>query len=115
MNVTLHQLRVVTEGSVTMSRLRPCKNPSCHHLIDFNSQKQYCTNVCRQKAYRDRKKCDPIRHKNIQIGMCVYCCETFEKKHPSQRCCKPAHRQALYRQLKALGEDRRFLQTVRLT
>lgn len=85
-----------------MSRLKPCKNPSCHHLIDFDSRKQYCDNACRQKAYRDRKKCDPIRHEKVEIQMCAYCCQTFEKKHPNHRCCKPAHRQALYRQLKAL-------------
>lgn len=85
-----------------MSRLKPCKNPTCNHLIDADLMKQYCCNACRQKAYRDRKKAIPIHHVSIQIRQCAYCCQPFEPKRTNQRVCKPAHRQALYRELKAL-------------
>lgn len=85
-----------------MSRLKPCKNPTCHHLLEADSSKQYCSNACRQRAYRERKKSDPIRHKKVELRMCAICCQPFEMKHPNHRCCKPAHRQALYRELKAL-------------
>lgn len=85
-----------------MSRLKPCKNPTCNHLIDANNQKQYCANACRQKAYRDRQKREPFRHIQIEIRQCAYCCQPFEAKRNNQRVCKPAHRQALYRELKTL-------------
>jgi hypothetical protein len=86
-----------------MSKLRPCKNLTCHHLIDGESPKRYCSNACRQRAYRDRKKADPLRRPiQIEIRQCAYCCQPFEPKRTNQRVCKPAHRQALYRELKSL-------------
>lgn len=85
-----------------MASRKPCKC-GCGQLIDGNSMKKFASNKCRQKAYRDRNKKRfaprPFRADRI----CAFCSQRYVAIHPSQRCCKRAHRQAMYRQLKQLN------------
>lgn len=40
-----------------------CKNSSCHQMVTAGAE--YCSNACRQKAYRDRKKEELIKLKRM--------------------------------------------------
>lgn len=59
------------------------------------TDREYCGNNCRNRASRERKK-------EKHYAICAYCSEAFVPNRIDQRCCKPAHRVALCRQLKKL-------------
>lgn len=87
-----------------MASYKRCKNETCGTLIERDSCRRYCSNACRQKDYRSRTRGRVVKRPFQAVKHCAFCGQTFTAKHPNQRCCKRAHRQALYRQLKALGE-----------
>lgn len=59
------------------------------------SNAKYCSPNCRQKAYH-------VRHKKTYRKLCAQCGQPFIANRSNQRCCTKAHKQALYRELKAL-------------
>lgn len=85
-----------------MADYRPCKC-GCGTLILKNDPKWYATDNCRKQAYRKRhtNSLRKIAGKTIP-PLCAFCGREFTPRQHNQRSCCKAHKQALYRQLKAL-------------
>lgn len=85
-----------------MAAYRPCKC-GCGRLVSGDDRRWYATDNCRKQAYRNRHTIS--RQKSAgkrRVNLCAYCGREFVPRQHNQRCCKPAHKQALYRELKAL-------------
>lgn len=100
--VTLRRYGGERLGVAQMASYRRCKNETCGTLIEFDSPRKFCCNACRQKHYRSRTKGRIVKHPFQAVKRCTYCGQTFTAKHPNKRCCSRAHKQALYREQKAL-------------
>lgn len=84
---------------------RPCANPSCTSLVDAWSDRKYCSDKCRQKCYRDRKRGKKDQYSINVTRFCKNCGQKFTTKKPSQLFCKESHRVSYYQQMKRLDQQ----------
>jgi len=81
-----------------MSSYKPCKANDCHNLIDRELTRQYCSDACRQRAYRARK--DSVA-KVPQVALrkqCYNCGKFFPTFNKRQRFCKVSCRVSYHQQ-----------------
>lgn len=94
-------IRHVTQGNVThMAKFRVCKG--CGKAFEThtpNTEKRYCCNACRQRAYRNRQPRKPTQRARFTFGerRCEVCESSFTARHAHQRFCCHACRQWLWR------------------
>lgn len=84
---------------------RACKNPDCNEYVDYWGQKLYCSNVCRQRAYRIRKGADRT---SVNDGTkstkhtCLNCGRVFWSAQPRSKFCKTSCRVSHFQQMKRI-------------
>jgi hypothetical protein len=85
-------------------RLRPCANGNCGALVDPElGGKKYCSNGCRQKAWRDRHP-KAYRLVDARISHCLNCGKSYCTHQPMRRFCKVSCRVSFWQQQKRLNE-----------
>lgn len=83
---------------------RPCRNPACTNLVESWSDRKFCSNKCRQKVYRDRKRGKRDQYSITVTRMCKNCATKFTTKIPSKLFCKDSCRVSFYQQMKRLDQ-----------
>lgn len=81
-----------------------CRNPLCGKILnrEIGERRLYCTNACRQQAYRNRT------HKPKQVTIreweryCVNCGNRFSTTRPTQQFCRASCRSSFHQQMKRL-------------
>lgn len=101
-NVTLVTGR--NENKEENVRMQRCGNPECGVLIhhDPGSGKWYCSNKCRQKAYRLRHRLQGAAIVRI-VCRCTNCGIKFETLRRRQRFCSNSCRSSFHQQQKRLN------------
>lgn len=84
---------------------RPCSNRSCNNLIDAWSDRKYCSDKCRQKGYRDRKRGKKDQYSIFVTRRCKNCGTEFKTKNASKLFCKESCRVSYYQQMKRLDSQ----------
>ena len=82
-----------------MAKFKACKGcGKCFQATSPNTEKRYCCNACRQRAYRRRQPHKPQRAR-LTFGEreCEVCGACFTARHARQRFCSAACRQWLWR------------------
>lgn len=86
--------------------MQRCGNPECGTLIrhERGSGKWYCSNKCRQKAYRLRHKLQGSARIMI-VSRCTNCGFKFETFRKRQRFCTASCRVSFHQQMKRLNDQ----------
>lgn len=75
-----------------------CKNPTCNELFEQqNKQARYCSNACKQKAYRLRCERAKPKAKPTYALRCAACGETIYTHNPRALYCDAVCKQRAYR------------------
>lgn len=84
---------------------RKCLNPDCHELIDTWTNARYCSNRCKQYAYRLRKKMSVQNAlQNTAIGYCRNCGKPFLKRTLRQEFHNVSCRSSFWQQMRRLEQ-----------
>ncbi len=85
-----------------MAHLLVCARDGCHHVFEPHQGQKYCSNACRQKAYRNRGGIRRNRIPFMADKWCRNCGFKFFTENPQQIYCSDACKQQHYRDRKAL-------------
>lgn len=84
---------------------RACKNPECNEFVDYWGQKFYCSNACRQRAFRLRHGADKSLvtdgTKSVK-KRCLNCGREFWSAQPKAKYCKTSCRVSHFNQVKRM-------------
>jgi hypothetical protein len=86
-----------------MASFRPCRNPDCAHLVDQDSARKYCSDACRQRAYRVRHSTHGKPPQQVEVKFCRNCGHKFVSLIPSQAFCKASCRVSFFNQQKRIA------------
>lgn len=82
---------------------RVCAREGCYNLLPEFSTRKYCSNRCRQNAYRARIY-KPQKEVVVIVKKCLNCGKEFRPVNSRQEFCKTSCRVNLYQQLKRLDQ-----------
>jgi len=83
---------------------RPCKNPDCRNFIEQHDMRKFCSNKCRQHAYRLRKAYMTKNHDPLARRPCQNCGTWFIPVHTTHAFCKTSCRVSFWQQMKRIDE-----------
>lgn len=83
--------------------LKKCKETDCNNWIDGEKMRLFCSQACRQKAYRKRTKFSGRKVVTTRALICRNCATPFCSSQPKAAFCKTSCRVSFHQQMKRLG------------
>lgn len=86
-----------------MSTKIRCLNPECNNYFDVGTARKYCSENCKQKAYRLRQKTSSKFTSQTFVKSCTNCGNKFTTRIRTQEFCKTSCRVSFWQQQKRIA------------